>query len=115
MTHMSMKKVLAGAILGAAALILAGCGNKAASVQNSSSQNPPVANNEAPASQPAQNTPEEKMPAATGKVDDTVSAIIDGSNSEGAQATSTDSDATAAVGDGSDTNNLNNTYDQDSL
>jgi flagellar basal body-associated protein FliL len=51
------------------------------------------------------------LPKATGNVDDTVNAIIDGATSEANQANSTDSAAQSAVGNTQDTNNLTNTYD----
>jgi hypothetical protein len=57
----------------------------------------------------------EKLPEPTGKVDDTVDAIINGADSEKTQAISDESDAKSAVDDGSDTTNLNNTYDQNAL
>lgn len=102
---------MAGAVIFTAAVLLAGCGNKNASPQKTTStESGQMKNN-----QNIQDTSSQKMPEATGKVDDTVNAIIDGANSESAQAESTDSDATAAVGDGTDTNNLNNTYDQNAL
>ncbi len=106
---MFMKKVITGIAFGVTVLVLAGCGNKAVTTQK------PSQNGQTESEQSVKNSVVQKMPAATGKVDDTVSAIIDGANSEGVAATSTDADANAAVGDSQDINNLNSTYDQNAL
>lgn len=110
---MSKKKIIAGLALGTFALILAGCGNKAAPDQDSSQNQ--FGAEQAKTEQAIKDNSVQKMPEATGKVDDTVDAIIDGATSEEAQATSTDADAQSAVGDGEGTNNLNSTYDQNAL
>ena len=108
---MSMRKIITGIVFGVAALALAGCGNKNVSTSVTPSQSKTSSTQDAMSS----DSVVQKMPPATGKVDDTVNAIIDGANSEGTQAISTDADAAAAVGDGTDTNNLNSTYDQNAL
>lgn len=106
---MPMKKVILGVVLGAVVLILTGCGNKTVTTQESF-QSGQTKNEQA-----AENSAAQKMPVATGKVDDTVKSIVDGASSEGAAAASTDADASSAVGDDEDTNNLNSTYDQNAL
>ncbi len=105
-----MKKILTLIFAGMFVIVLAGCGNGHAPVKNTPQNNERMKNE-----QSAQSAPTKKMPEATGKVDDTVNAIISGATDESAQVTSTDADAAAAVGDGTDTNNLNSTYDQNAL
>lgn len=106
---MFTKKIIMGVVFGVAALTLAGCGNKAVTTQKASQ--PSQSKNE----QITENSVVQKMPEATGNVDETVNAIVSGATSEVDAALSTDADAKAAVGDGQDTNNLNNTYDENSL
>ncbi|MFA7319039.1 MAG: hypothetical protein WC022_00345 [Parcubacteria group bacterium] len=106
---MPVKKVITGVALGAVVLILTGCGNKTVTTQESSQSG------QAKNGQAAENSAEPKMPAATGRVDDTVNAVIDGATNESTAAASTDADASGAVGDDEDTNNLNSTYDQNAL
>ncbi len=111
-----MRKITAGIFLGTFALALAGCGSKAVPTPNQvQPQNSSVKSDQANSEQMVPDKTVQKMPEATGKVDDTVDAIISGATNEGVQATSTDTDATSAVDDGQDTNKLNSTYDENAL
>jgi hypothetical protein len=104
-----MKKILLSTVLGLSLLVLAGCGTNKAS------------ENTQPVSGPKQggatSETEEKieLPVPTGKVDDTVNAIISEADSEKDQATSDSEDAKSSVGDGQDTTNLSNSYDQNAF
>ena len=116
---MPMKKILTIMLAGMFVLFLAGCGNKNVNTGSVTPVVSPKNNNSADSTKDNASAQSDdvsqKMPNATGKVDDTVNAIIDSSTSEGAVATSTDSDAQAVVGNGDDTNNLNKTYDENAL
>jgi heat shock protein HslJ len=95
---MSIKKIgtLAGVVL--AVVFLSGCGQKKDTSVVPSQTNP--AANQSSSTSSEQNGSEvssETPPAPTGKVDDTVNAIIDGANKESAQVTSDDNDAKSAA------------------
>jgi len=56
-----------------------------------------------------------ELPVPTGKVDDTVSAIIDQAGSEQEKAASDESDAKSSVDTTQETNNLSQSYDPNEL
>jgi hypothetical protein len=94
---MSFKKIGTLAGIAMAVVFLSGCGQNKTSIT-------PAQNNPATSQQSSQNSDEsgsevtsENIPTPTGKVDDTVNAIIDGANKESAQVTSDDNDAKSAA------------------
>lgn len=110
-----MKKIALGIVLGVGLLVIAGCGSKNADTPANTQKTKVDQKAKKQMNNAGDSQASETLPPATGKVDDTVDAIIDGADKESAQATSTDSDAKSAVDDGSDTTNLNNVYDQNAL
>lgn len=87
------KKILTGLALGAALLVLAGCGGKTGVSNNAPSPSPDQSSQISSATQSA------NLPQPTGKVDNTVDAIIGGANEEGAEATSDEADAKGLTSD----------------
>jgi hypothetical protein len=95
---MSIKKIgiLAGIVL--AVVFLSGCGQKNDKNVIPLQSNPAVdqnssLNNKEKGSEVLSETP----PVPTGKVDDTINAIVDGANKESAQVVSDDNDAKSAA------------------
>jgi ABC-type oligopeptide transport system substrate-binding subunit len=94
---MTTKKVLTGAVLGLALLILTGCGNNPASTPSNATPQTPEVNS--PTTPPSATNDSASLPVPTGKVDDTVNAIVDGANEEGMQVTSDENDARSITTD----------------
>lgn len=81
-------------------LTLSGCGNKPSKTsKGDDGSKKPVLQ-------------EEKAPAPTGKVDDTVDAIIDEANKESDLVTGADSVAKDAINDSQETDDLSKAYDE---
>jgi hypothetical protein len=114
---MLIKKIAAGVFLGAGLLVLAGCGANPSPNNGANTNSPSASTQNKPTNQPVadQGNVPQNLPPATGNISDTVNAIQMGADSEKTQATSDANDAKSAVDNGTDTNNLNNIYDQNSL
>lgn len=106
------KKILTILTIGTAVLFLAGCGNKPAASNDQSGQAP---KNPVDSSSQVANDENDNLPAPTGKVDDALKAVDDQSNLEKNQATDDDNDAKSAAGNGQETNDLSNSYDQNEI
>jgi predicted small secreted protein len=106
-----MKKILFSGSLGLAMLVLSGCGGNKTQPSGQDAQSPTEKTQSSAVSAEEQ----VNLPAPTGKVDDTVNSIIEGANSEKAQAASDSEDAKSSVSDGQDTTNLSNSYDQNAF
>ena len=100
---MTKRKISLALVFFGAIFVLAGCGSK-----KTVPGGPQGVKNQ-------ESSQEEKLPAATGNVDDAVNAVIDGAGSEKAQNLSDESDAKSVVDDSQEINNLTNTYDQNAL
>jgi len=94
---MSIKKTGTLAGIALAVAFLSGCEQNKTPIS-------PAQNNPAASQESSQNSKElgsevtsKSLPAPTGKVDDTVNAIIDGANKESTQVTSDDNDAKSAT------------------
>lgn len=83
------------------ALILSGCGNKSEKKNDGKKDQNPIVK-----------TDEEKVPVATGRVDDTVNAIIDEANKEKDLVSGADSAAKDAINDSQEADDLKNAYDE---
>jgi hypothetical protein len=117
---MSIKKITAGIILGAVAMVLlAGCGTK----KSTSDSTVPKMPEEAvvpktfidPKAIPRDAADSLSLPSPTGGVDDTVNAIMNEANGEQVKATNDENDAKASADGSDETNNLSNSYDQNEL
>lgn len=106
-----MKKFLAVFGLGAAVVILSGCGIKNVPVQNQTSS----VNVNTSESQKEATSQEEKLPVPSGKVDDIVNAMTDETNKEKANLSDEETAASEAANDTDDLNNLSNSYDENEL
>jgi PBP1b-binding outer membrane lipoprotein LpoB len=94
------KKLSVFTLIIAIALIFSGCGNKPEkSSQNTDNSQKSVAE-------------EDSVPAPTGKIDDTVNAIIDESNKENNLVSGADSVAKDAVNDSQETDDFVKAYDE---
>jgi hypothetical protein len=91
------KKLIIISVFSLALVALSGCGNKntAPSGTSVNSQIPATGDNKSADS--GSSVQAENLPVPTGKVDDTVDAIISGANSEGDQALSDDNEAKSAT------------------
>jgi hypothetical protein len=95
------KKISALTLVLAFVLIFSGCGNKSdKSSQNRDNSQKPVA------------VEADKVPAPTGKVDDTVNAILEESNSEKNLVSGADSAAKDAINDSQETDDFVKAYDE---
>lgn len=103
------KKIIAGIFLGAGVLLLSACGSK---TKTPNGEKTTGQKTQTPKTETVETAAPEKLPAATGKVDDSVDAIISGADSEQAQVLGDESEAASAVDDGQESNNLSNIYDQ---
>ncbi|HRZ95289.1 MAG TPA: hypothetical protein P5262_01845 [Candidatus Moranbacteria bacterium] len=94
------KKISVFSLVFAFALIFSGCGNKSdkSSRDSETSQKNVVQ--------------EEKIPVPTGKVDDTVNAILEESNSEKNMVSGADSVAKDAINDSQETDDFVKAYDE---
>jgi hypothetical protein len=99
-----IKKIMSLSVLVFSMVLLAGCGggnNQSSINTNIPKTAVPNANtvkNNVDANTPSVATPDTaNLPAPTGKVDDTVNAIVDGAGKENAQVSSDEGDAKAAV------------------
>lgn len=94
------KKISVSVIILTFGLVLSGCGNKSdKSSKNSETSQKNVVQ-------------EEKIPAPTGKVDDTVNAILEESNSEKNLVSGADSVARDAINDSQETDDFVKSYDE---
>jgi uncharacterized lipoprotein YajG len=99
-----MKKNIVTLVLGASIILLAGCGAKDTVTKVPMQKQ---------AEKQETKVSEEKVPTPTGKADDTIDAIVDGADSERAQAISDETDVKALTDDSVDSNNLSKTYEQE--
>jgi hypothetical protein len=110
--QINMKKIITSTVFLLAVFLLAGCGAKDTTKTSTA---PMQKQDNKPAEKPIANTQAIETPAPSGKVDDTIDAIINSADSEKAQAISDADDAKSAVDSSEESNNLNNSYDQNNL
>ena len=95
-----MKKITVSILTLVFMLTLAGCGNKSDKKDRDKKNQEPMAQTE------------EKAPVATGRVDDTVNAIIDEANKENDLVSGADNVAKDAINDAQEADDLKNAYDE---
>jgi len=104
---MRIKRLFTGLVLGAALIVLAGCGNQAPEAGKDQS----LEKNQESIGPKADPQEVSKLPRPTGKVDDTISTIMDEADQEKAEALSDYDAAKSAVNDSQESGELINSVD----
>lgn len=111
-----MKKISLSLVVFASGMFFSGCWNGKASTSQNIQMVPsaPKATEENESTGLAEDA-KAALPAPTGKVDDTVDAIIGQANGEALKVQSDEIDAKSSVDASEELNNLNQSYDQNEL